>query len=58
MFLRNSLIGSVNTPMPIAVKKLMLNLVLRGLSIGKMPAREGTTDSSFILSLSFFMPMP
>lgn len=49
---------SVSTPIPMAVKKLMLKRVLRGSSMGKMPPREGSRTSSFILSLNFFMPMP
>jgi hypothetical protein len=56
MFLRYSLIPSVNTPIPMAVKKLMLKRVLRGLSIGKMPAKAGARVSSAILSDSFFIP--
>jgi hypothetical protein len=48
---------SVSTPMPIAVKKLMLKRVLRGLSTGKIPANAGSRASSFILSDNFFIPM-
>lgn len=48
---------SVSTPMPIAVKKLMLKRVLRGLSMGKMPPRDGSRTSSLNLSDSFLMPI-
>jgi len=40
-----------------AVKKLMLKRVLRGLSTGKIPANAGSKASSFILSDSFFIPI-
>lgn len=58
MFFRYSLMPSVSAPMPMAVKKLMLKRVLRGLSIGKSPANAGCRVSSFIRSVSFFIPMP
>jgi len=48
---------SVIAPMPIAVKKLMLNLVLRGLSIGKMLIKDGWSWSAFMRSCNFFIPM-
>jgi hypothetical protein len=57
MFLRYSLIPSVSTPIPMAVKKLMLKRVLRGLSMGKIPANAGSRASSFILSDNFFIPI-
>jgi hypothetical protein len=39
-----------------AVKKLMLKRVLRGLSVGNIPASAGCRASSFILSDNFFIP--
>lgn len=56
MFFSHSLMPSVNAPIPMAVKKLMLKRVFRGLSIGKMPAKDGCSISSFNLSCVFFIP--
>ena len=48
---------SVSTPMPIAVKKLIENVVLRLSSVGKMPSRLGCKVSSFNRSTNFFTPI-
>lgn len=49
---------SVNTPIPIAVKKLMLKRVFFGLSVGNMPASAGWRSSALRRSVSPFMPTP
>lgn len=58
MFLRYSRMPSVSTPMPIAVKKLMLKRVFFGLSVGKMPANAGCSSSALNRSVRSFMPTP
>lgn len=58
MFFSHSRMPSVRAPMPIAVKKLMLNRVFLGLSIGNMPAKAGCRASSLNRSCSDFIPTP
>lgn len=43
--------------MPMAVKKLMLKRVFRGLSVGNMAVRCGCKSGSVIRSCSFFIPI-
>lgn len=49
---------SVSTPMPIAVKKLMLKRVFFGSSVGKMPTKAGWSSSALKRSASCFIPTP
>lgn len=58
MFFKYSRIPSVNMPIPMAVKKLMLNLVFFGSSVGNMPVSAGCSSSNFMRSASPFMPRP
>lgn len=44
--------------MPIAVKKLMLNRVFFGLSVGNIPAVAAASSSLLSFSVSVFIPTP
>ena len=57
VFFRCSRSSSVNPPRPMEVKKLMANRVLRGLSLGNRPSKNGWRVSSFNLAFSLGRPM-
>lgn len=54
---RCSLMSSVRPPSPMDVKKLMLNLMFRGVSFGKTPATQGLAISSDSRALSAGRPI-
>lgn len=58
IFFRCSRIPSVMAPRPIEVKKLIEKRVLRGLSIGKMLPRNGSSALSWNRSTTFLRPIP
>jgi len=58
IFFNHSRSPSVNWPIPIAVKKLILKRVFFGLSVGNMPVMAGASSSLLSFSVSVFMPTP